>query len=207
MKPLLLFIALCGFFISIESCSESSAKEKTPRYEAPQALEQNNKTDFSLISKSSTRNNLVEEIYAELMEKDAILKKLDDDIKLSEKNLRSAANAFNEFNGKSANYYDGAFELTLSIKDSSVKKEMITVIEASKKSYEGKTSTYQNLLKLAELKSLSENDYYKLLKLVKTLPVIEDYQTQRMPDKAMAQQAVTNFDAVINKTKELSKKK
>ena len=205
MKPFLLLMTMGLVVLATESCTTGSAKEKTPRYEAPKALQDENKMDVSIETKRSFRNDIVEDLYQELLEKDPALRKLEEDIKRTDKEYDTANEKFEEYNRKSFNYYSDAGLKLRSINDSTIKKRIADILENSKKIYESKTGHVKNLLKYAEVKSISKNDYYLLLKIIKTLPEIEKYQTQAIPDKKTTETIISHYNKIITKAETLSR--
>jgi len=63
-----------------------------------------------------------------------------------------------------------------------LKQRLRMILEESRKNYGGKTATLKSLKKKIELDQLGMPDYYLTLKIAATLPVIEQYQDDNLPD-------------------------
>src|SRR5436190_20441998 len=89
-------------FIALFSCN--TPKQKNKQEETPQAY---HKEESSIpLSKSSYRDDLVEDLYSELREKDPELNKLEENIENVKNSSQDSAGLFNTFNSRNNSYYN-----------------------------------------------------------------------------------------------------
>ena len=86
-----------------------------------------------------------------------------------------------------------------SIKDSLLRSYIKSKVDLSERVYGNRVSD-QNA-NVQEIQKLSENlaDYYKVLKIVKTLPIIEKYQSDEKPSLNSLKQLEKRYKEIIQK--------
>lgn len=155
-------------------------KNNSDKPETPKALQDDN---LEIKSYSRSWSDLTEELYQELVDKTPALKKLEDDIAAFNKKPNELAEKFNTFDGKSNNYYLSANTKASTITDSLLKNKMLLLITNSQNQYLSKTAEHNSLLTLVSQKSTNLNDQHSVLKIILTLPIIEKFQNDDIPDK------------------------
>ena len=139
------------------------------------------------------------DIYADLTDKNADLKKLEDMRSHFNDGHEDSLAAFNKYNYKSANYYSSATRALDEIKDSVIKQRLRLLLANSRKQYTDKISKYNSLIDQMHSDQESTSDYYVTLQIAATLPVIEDYQSKHLSDgKAVG--AIAKESSILNKT-------
>lgn len=171
--------------------------------QTPEALQENNK-DYSLVSKSRSYSNLVEELYSELAEKEPALNAQEENIIKVTESKNDPAAAFNSFNQKNNTFYDEAAAFTARITDSSVKTRIKQLLDNSSTGYKNKTAAHNSLIETINKKDIALADLHIVLKLVKTMAVMEKYQNDQLPSLKPLQTVSNNYDSVITTTKTLS---
>lgn len=176
MKLLLLVL-----IISLLSCSQQKT-EQTQQPPVPKALEEN-KSDYSLVSKSRYSDDLVQELYTEIIEKDKELKDLETAISNIKSSQADSLENFNNFDQKNSSYYLTAKSYISAIKDSVLKKRVEQILNKSSESYKNLTTPQQQLV--AQAKTLEDklNELHISLKLVTTLALMEKFQKENLPSK------------------------
>lgn len=179
-KILLVFMA-----VILASC----AKKEEIKNETPEALQE--KTSLKAYSRGG---NLVEDLYEELVAKSPELQNLEKEIE--ELDVSEPLEKFNNYNGKSLNYYSSAKNQVDTIKDSITKNKMLKLIMASNASYTSKSTELANLAKTIGDKRSTIEDSHSVLKIMLTLAMIEKYQNESIPSKKSFEDAIKKEDSL-----------
>ena len=190
--------------ILIFACCNNNRTQEKPTQETPKAL-QDNTGSYELTSKRGY-DNLIESLYSELVNKNIDLKKLEEKIDELNKSKRDSSNSFYEFNEKNQSYFNAANTQISGIKDSLLKDKMKLLIAANLTKYNSTISKHNDLLKMIEAKNLSIADLHTVLKIVKTLPLIDHYQKENLPNIKSLEGYIKQQDEVIQLADTLSKK-
>jgi hypothetical protein len=191
---------LIGTFILFFSCNSVSEHESI-NHEEPKALEE--KSSYEEISK--VRNdNLVESLYNELVEKTPELKQLESKIEVLEKSKNDSIILFTKYNQNNQSYYHSVNSNLVQIKDSLLRNKIKLLITNSLKKYNSQILKQEELLKLMDLKSVTLNDLHTILKITKSLSVIEKYQTENMPSAKSLERYLKELDGTIQTTDSLA---
>jgi hypothetical protein len=138
-------------------------------------------TDEIAISSFRGQYDLTQELYEELVRKNAELQKLEKDIEAFNPNV--ASEKFFKYDNKSVNFYNSANEKANSITDSLLKKRISSIILTSKNKYQIKTNELNSILNSISQNTTKLKDHHSVLKIILTLPLIEKYQKDNIPDK------------------------
>ncbi len=177
MKNRFVFISLCVVFPFV-ACRNRSG-------ELPKSLE-NKKSTIEIVTKRGY-DDLIESLYTELTDKDDDLKQLEKSIKdLSEQKNDSTA-AFDHFNGRNHAYYHSAGNHIGALTDSLLRDRIKEVFNEHIKRYNTSVAEHQLLLDSASRNTATLADLHVLIKLFKTLPLIEQYQQNNVPDTVSLQ--------------------
>lgn len=172
----------------------------------PAALQEKSSSNDIGFSKSRYEDDLVEKLYSELLEKDPGLKKLERTIEdLNEQKSDSAVN-FEKFDSKNTSYYNAALQHIGRISDSVLQLKIKALIDNSLSSYSKKIAGHKNLVSLVNSRDITLQNLHILLKIVKTLPMMEKYQSENTPSTRPLEKVVHNFDKAIQQADSLSKK-
>ncbi|WP_299177578.1 hypothetical protein [uncultured Chryseobacterium sp.] len=135
-----------------------------------------NTTSSIPIKRLSNIQSMVDAVYYEQIKNSEDLKKFDEKFHSLQEDSRKMNQMYNDIIGKSDDYYSDAEIRAKGIKDSVLKKQIISLLKDSSIKYNVKVE------KLKELKNQININYYKLygfydaFKIRKTLPEIEKYQ-------------------------------
>jgi hypothetical protein len=199
MKALFALVILLSANIFI-SCNNGRT---SPRPDAshdtvvivPKALDDESKA-AGFIRKSSLSENLVDEMYAELVNTKPKLHKIEEQIDLVNQN--DSLTTFRNYNAKSDNYYSSAKMIAENISDSSIKKKALDLIATSAEKYKHTTSSLDSLRKTILGKEKDISNLHEYLKIVSTLPLMEKYQQDKLPSEKTLKDKIKNQDEVIN---------
>lgn len=185
MKKILLSLLL----ILMISCKHESARDEATKA-LPEALK--DKT----YSRGSSRGDLVDELYQELVSKSADLQKLEAQIENFE--TSEVQKKFYNYNTKSENYYASVTNQARMIKDSVTRTRILAFIEKSNKKYFDKSNELRSLSNTITDKQKSIEDCHTVLKIVLTLPIITNYQNHTMPVKKEFEDKIKSEDSLIH---------
>ncbi len=191
MHKTILFLVIA--LVLIISCNNSPNNNETPKQETPKAL-QDDKINIKSYVRAS--EDLMEDLYAELVDKDPALKQLEEDISAVDSKSRNLNEIFQKYNGKSTSYYSTVNYKTAAIKDSLLKNKMLTIIAKSSAKYAKKSADIEAILKQISKNEGTLNEHYIALKVMLTLPLIEQFQNNNKP-------SLNDFKEQINQQKKL----
>ncbi|WP_374949742.1 hypothetical protein [Mucilaginibacter sp.] len=149
-------------------------------------------------------NSLIDLIYNDLLEKNSQLNKLEDELTMFNDAKRDSLKTFYNYNNKSDSYYSSAGNELSNIKDTVLKARLILLLANSKHKYEHNISSFSKLIRDIDSNSVVIDDYRKTLEIVTTLPVIEKYQLEHMPDIKTAADMAKSAKKLKNKTVKLA---
>ena len=171
---------LAILILTITSCNNNHTQDK-PKQEIPKALEDKSSSNDFLSKRSQGYGDLVENLYNELVSKNVDLKKLEDKIDDLDESKNDTTNMFAKFNEKNQAYFSSVDSHILEIKDSLLRDKMKVLIANNLEKYNTSIVRHNELLKIMEGKHLTISDLHNILKIVKTLPLIEKYQKDYLP--------------------------
>lgn len=162
------------------------------------------KVDVSSIYKKRS-GDLVEALYDELVSGSKELTELELAIKDLKKQTPDSLKDYKTFHQHNTVFYDLAGKKVNAMTDSVLRKKMLLLINHSRKQYTDSISRLKELDSLINRRTNTINDLHTILKLVKTLPLIEDFQKTNRPPALPAEGALQNLDTMINRIDSLVK--
>ncbi len=188
--------------LGLISCGDSPQDSST--YEALKTPSD----ETSSFQKSSGRGygDLVEELYSEILSKDSELKKLEDNIDELHKNKNSSTKLFTEYNAKNNSYFSSAENHVSEIQDSLLKNKLKGLVNEQLTKYNSKIAEHKSLSKLIESQQLSISDLQHFLKVTRTLPLIDKYQEEHLPNTKSLKTYAKQQAKTIKTADTLSKK-
>lgn len=189
--------------LTLASCSNNRTQDK-PKQETPKALEDKS-SSYEIVSKRSY-DDLVESLYTELLTKDIDLKKLEDKIDELNKSKSDTTELFDNFNAKNESYFSSADRHIADIKDSLVRNKIKNLVASQLTKYNSRIARHNELLNLIEAKQLTISDLHNVLKIVRTLPLIEKYQKDNLTSTKSFQGYLKQQEEIIKLADTLSKK-
>jgi hypothetical protein len=200
MRIILLPLLVC---VIIYSCRQKNSPSPAPAADTtvvPQALQENNKSSGSYLSKGKrSPGDLVEELYDELKAQTPALQQLEESINRVKIEKSDSAEPFNEYNEKNNSYYSSAHRHLEAIKDTITRERIKALITASMAGYESRASANKNLLALLNRKDLTLDDLYIAMKLTRTMEMIEKFQRHNLPSTKPLEKVNKDYDKVIMK--------
>jgi len=191
-KTMLKKIAFLSLILLI-SCQKNETVHRNN--EEPKAFEEKSID----LGRLKSGNDLIEDLFQELVDKSPELKNLENELK--ELKTRDTTDIFYNYNQKSEDYYASANRHINSIRDSVMKQKISNLIAKSEEKYSIQKSNVENLTKTINQKRTEISDYYNTLKIVLTIPLIEQYQKQHLPNKAPFEKLIEKENSLIEKIK------
>ena len=201
MKILQLISAFILLFNA--SCDHPREQEKQLQ-ETPKALE--DKSISSDIGLKRGSGDLVESLYHELEDKSPELKDLENKIENLSKSEPDSVESFNKYNGKNKSYYASAESHVTQIGDSVLRGRMKKLITNSLTTYNSTVASHNEILKSIEERNLTITDLHIVLKITRTLPLIEKYQGNNLPATKSMEDFSKQLDQTISYLDTLTKK-
>lgn len=179
--------------ILLTSCRENETVNRNN--EEPKALQEKSIN----IGRFRSGDDLVEDLYQELVAKSPELKALENE--LSELNPRDTTDIFYNYDEKSNDYYRFADSYANVIRDTVMKKKILNLIKESEEKYVSEKADLENLVSSINKKRMQINNYHNALKIVLTIPLIEQYQKQHLPNKSPFVKVIEKENQLLQKTK------
>lgn len=181
----------------VTACSKNETKNtENSKKEIPKALQDGTTIK---IGRFRSNNALSEEIYQELVSNSIELKKLENE--LDNFNPKDTLDLFNNYDQKSDDYYSSANNQANSIRDSILKNKILSLLKNSNDKYDKSTTELNQLLKTIYQKNRDIADYHTALKIILTIPVIEKYQNDNIPQKSPFEKVIETQNSLIEKVK------
>ena len=189
--------------LTLASCNENRTQDK-PQQETPKALEDKS-SSYEIVSKRGY-DDLVESLYSELVSKDIDLKKLEDKIDELKKSKSDTTELFDKFHGKNQSYFGSADRHVSDIKDSLIRDKIKNLVAAQLTKYNSGIARHNELLKIIEANQMTISDLHNVLKIVRTLPLIDKYQKDNLPGTKSFEGYIKHQQETIQLADTLSKK-
>ena len=195
---------ILSFFIvfTLVSCNHSPRKSGH-NTDMPKALE--NEGELKVYS-SRSWDDLVESLYKELADQTPELKELEGKLEMLAKSKIDSLEVFATYNEKNQSYYSAANVHLEQIKDSVLRTKMKSLIEASLTKYNVRIEEHTELMNLIDANTINLNDLHTVLKITKTLPMIEKYQAGKLPTKNSLKGFTKQLDEAMQMVDTLVKK-
>ena len=190
-------------FLTLTSCTDSQSHDYKQQ-ETPKALEDKS-SSYEIVSKRGD-GDLVESLYNELAEKTTALKELENKIDKLSRSEGDSTEVFAKFNTKNNVYYSATDRHIEQIKDTLLRDNVKKLIAGSLAKYNTSTSRYTALLNTIETKNIILSDLHSILKIIKTLPLIEKYQKDNLPTTKSFEGFIKRQNEAIRDADSLTKK-
>jgi len=194
MKRIFLLFAFSFFIIS---CNET--KTNPPIVE--NAVDNAESSPISSLKRGRYSENMVHQIYNELMKNDKNLKVLDEKIVDINEKTQKTISRYEDVINKSAIYYNDAKYLTRAITDSITKKQVEADVKMSSEKYELKTKNIKDLIQQIHTNQSKIKDQYIVFRIKKTIPEIEKYQKAHPLKTDSLNQFINKQNQLLNELK------
>lgn len=201
--PKLFLIALV--IMAFSACRDTTPADKPHNPETPKALQGETKSSISRISDYRS-GDLVEEIYSNMLEKRVDLKNLEDEIAAHSPKQNDSLQKYHRYMVKSTLYYGSANQAISTITDSVLKKQMLDIILSSNNRQKNRVAVINKMIAGLNKNDSTLENYHKVLKVMITLPVMEKFQQDELPDTKALRTLGAEKNRLIERTKKLTPK-
>lgn len=191
MRTSILIFSL--LFLTLISCDNSRTEDQS-KNDTPKALEDKSSSDV-IVSKRGYED-LIESLYKELADKTPDLKELEMQIDKLADSKSDSLEQFNKYDDKNKSYYQSAENHIEQIKDSVIKEKIKLLIQTSVTKYGSLISKHNDILNSIDKQTITLNDLHLILKITRTLPLIEKYQKDNLPTT----KPLEEYSKQLNKT-------
>lgn len=195
--------ALIFLIFSFASCSDNRTETETNQ-EIPKALD-DNKSSYKISSKRGS-SDLIESLYNDLVHEDTDLKNLENKINELNKSKRDTTYLFDNYNSKNQSYFTSADIHVLEIKDSVLLHKVRDLVALQLSKYTTQIEKHKELLKVIEANQTTISDLQNVLKIVRTLPIIDKYQRDNLPSTKSLEGYIKQQEETIQLAEIVSKK-
>lgn len=159
------------------SCNESRSENKPLVENAVDNAESSASNSITKGTRLSSReDDMVHQIYDELLKNDKNLQALDEKVSMIDSKTDEATLEYDDVISKSETYYSNAESLAKSVSDSISRKAIEAEIKRSEQQYNLKVKKIKDLIEEITKNRERIHDTYTIFKIRKTLPEIEKYQ-------------------------------
>ncbi len=193
-----------SFLVIILVSCNNKRKQESPKKEIPKALEVNKSSIEIRYLKSY--DDLIESLYSELVNKNMDLKEVEERIDKLKSSKKDSIDVFDNFINKNQSYFSSANSQIEGISDSVLRNRMRNLIEGNMTKYNSSIVKHNELLKMIETNNLTVSDLHRILKIVRTLPLMEEYQKENLPGTNSLEGYINRQDEAIKLAETLSNK-
>ncbi|MEL6558094.1 MAG: hypothetical protein AAFQ94_07915 [Bacteroidota bacterium] len=192
---LLVLLTLSACNTPIRNSDQPISEEATP-----ETLD-DEYSDIRLSSYSKRSGNLVDRLFNEAKEKNQSLDDLSEKVERLKSNERENLEEYREFISNNDDYWRSARIYIEQINDSTLRKKIDLIVEDLKADYKKSIAQHDSaVVKLNESKQLTD-DYYSMIKLMVTLPMIANYQKNELPDINVIKDEKLKYDSLTESLK------
>jgi hypothetical protein len=190
-------------FSLFASCNTRSTDQDEVTPNVPDALEKSNSFPSTM---KRGREDIVETLYAEVIRNAADLQRLQERLNNLSDQVNDSTATYLKFAGINDDYYTTAAAYVHQIKDTSLKQQIQTLVNESKQRYTSKASMHASLMKDIERKQNKIYDLHRSLKVLLTIPLIQEYQDKSKPSTMPLEGLVIELQKLETEMKQLQKK-
>jgi hypothetical protein len=195
MKNTIIFL----FLLTIYSCNNDEEYKPKKSKNIPSALS----VDVGSLKRKDT--DLIENLYKEISAKDASLKKLEIEIDKLETGKDDSLKAFADYDKNNIDYYRTFEKHLKDIQDSVLRKRMKKILDSSLVHYKSKLNSQRKVFDSTNTLYTSLSDLHWVLKLSRTLAVMETYQDNNIPDTTRLKNTIEKLNNTLKVTDSLLK--
>ncbi len=178
--------------MTLLSCS--APEQKQPGQSEPPKALQEKKSSYS-IKEYRGKDDLVEELYNELLDKDSTLQKLEAQLDELRRTEDDSTSDFIRFDGKNKSYHTAAGNYLSRIGDTLLRERIKTILSNSLARYEISTAAHTQMLQRIADNNTELNDLHVAVQLVSTLEMMEKYRRDNRPTAAPLQGFIQQQEA------------
>lgn len=198
MRKLIICLFIPGL---LWSCSkgESAGEAPPPQEATPEALEEEEFSDF-ISYKRGRYSDIVQQLYAEALESNPELEALEERIGQLQETHADSLKAYRKYVENNAAYWRSIDGYIANLSDSSLQEELKVLFAGLENEYKEKLAPLEGKAEAIARKEQSLQDRHTLMKLLVTLPMMQRYQQNKLPESKPLDQLIRQYDEVIEDT-------
>jgi hypothetical protein len=130
---------------------------------------------------------------------------LENEIYILQQNQPDSLKAFTLYNNNNKEYYATYQKHLDNIKDSALRRQVKKILDSSMRAYKKKFFEHQKVFDSTSAMYNALSDMHRVLKLSKTLAVMEKYQDENLPDTFSLKKTMQQLSNIIQKTDSIIK--
>jgi hypothetical protein len=179
------------------------AKKRGPAHGGP--VSKATKSEGGISSRTSG-DDLVDRLYREVVDSSDDLVRFEKTVANLGVEKHDSSADYDAYNETNEAYYHSAFVHARLIQDSSLKLRVVELVRKSQADYKILTARHQGLLAAIDGQMVAIHDSHELLKILVTLPPIQQYQRDELPSVRPLEDLSRRLRQVQDKLDSLTKK-
>lgn len=197
-------VTLMILLLTLSSCDHRGGTKMQTKH-TPKALD-DKKSSYMVIDKKRGSSNILEDLYQELVNENKELAEIESSIYNLHDAKDDSTSAFYNYHTKNQAYFTSADFVMNEIHDSILKLKIKSLVANQLEKYEEMIAPHLNLIGEMKENQRKISDLHKILKILKTLPLIAKYQKENIPEINKLERFNKKQDSVILLLETLKKK-
>lgn len=188
-----------GLVVLLLSCNQQKQSPEEIQNETPDAIEAKYEPDWSSSYKRGGYDNIIERLYKEAIKKNKEVHIVNESIELANNYYNDSLVDYNKYLMINEDYWKTANTYISSIADSTLR---VTIKNAFDKAESDYCTSKEHLLSLndkIEIEKQHFDNQVILMKLLVTLPMIQNYQKNEIPDSLQMNSVKNELENTIKK--------
>lgn len=189
-------ILIYAVFVSCSNRDQN--KQQIPQLETPVVLDENKEIyDLRSVSKSY-KDDIIEKLYSEALEKDPKLRELNEEISEISQIKTDSMRVFNKYVLNNDKYFYDIEKHLNKLSDSTLKIKSGEFFDLLEKKYKDQIKKHKNTIEILDDKAIILKNQSILMKLMVTAKMMQSYQENKLPDIKTLNRLVNKYDSLIN---------
>lgn len=202
MSKFVLAVVLAATFFACSKPLDNN--QEVIAKETPKVLQEDANKDLKILS-SRYGSDIFDDLYEELSQKEPDLTKINLAIASLKATYMDSLELFDKYKSKSLSYYSSAELKIQDMQDSTLRMQMMKLIKNSAQNFSDKISRLESLESDISSKFNSISDHYTMVKVLRTLSLIEKYQNDYLVNNASLLNVIKQQNKIISELKRLAK--
>lgn len=199
MKKIIITIIISS--VSFLGCSNEKKAPEELVNETPDAIEESSSYDISSYSGRGWNENIIERLFNEAVDKNNEVAVTAESIQIANDIYNDSLKEFNKYISINEDYWKTANDYIARISDSTLRKSIKDTFEKSEIDYCDLKKNLTSLNDKITVEKKRLEDQVTILKLIVTLPMIQNYQKNEKPDSLKLKEVINSLE---NTNKEIN---
>jgi len=199
-----ILILLLSFLIISCSNDRNSTPQQNNIEQTPEALNEDRKLDISSYRKRYD-SDIIKKLFDEAVENNDSLKSLTSNLEKAKEFKSDSLESYQTYKRNNLTYWNALTRYSNQISDSTLKNELIVIIESLKDKHSKRTAPLDELASRIDSTEQALGDLEILMKIVVTEPMMGNYQRNEYPDIKTLEAVKEVLDSSITQIKPYTK--